>query len=71
MSVITRISLRMRLSSRCTPGGKLPTDAGVDEPPPPDGAATDVPGTPSKSFNGGSFVDPHFHREQKGRDDLY
>ena len=49
LSVITRISLRMRLSSRWTPGGKLPADAGVDEPPPPEGAPTDVPGTPSKS----------------------
>ena len=50
LSVITRISLRIRLSSRWTPGGKLPAEAGVDEPPPPDGAATDVPGTPSKSL---------------------
>lgn len=56
LSVITRISLRIRLSSRWTPGGKLPAEAGVDEPPPPDGAATDVPGTPSKSLEsiGGS-----------------
>ena len=27
----------------------MPADAGVDEPPPPEGAPTDVPGTPSKS----------------------
>ena len=44
-SVITRISFRMRLSSRWMPGGKLPPIAGGGDPP-----AADALGAPAESL---------------------